>query len=68
MTVAFSTSQARLNPREDLSPYVGQWVVLRDGYVVAHDIDIDRLRERSELREDDVILPVSPSRAGYFVA
>jgi hypothetical protein len=60
--------QAALEPREDLSPYVGQWVALRDGRVIAHDLELDRLRAHPEVRDDDVIVPVSPARGGYFVA
>jgi hypothetical protein len=28
-------NQASLAPKEDLRPYAGKWIALRDGYVVA---------------------------------
>jgi hypothetical protein len=60
--------QAALEPKEDLSPYLGKWVALRSGNVVASDLSADRLRSRAEVRPTDVIVPVSRSRGGYFIA
>jgi hypothetical protein len=59
--------QQELEPKEDLAPYAGQWVALRDGYVVASDIDPGRLREHPDVRDGDVLLPVSEPEGGYFL-
>jgi hypothetical protein len=59
--------QQQLAPKEDLSPYAGQWVALRDGMVVASDIDPMRLRENPDVRGDDVIIPVGDPEGGYFL-
>lgn len=45
-------------PREDLSPYAGQWVAIRDGKVIASDLDAVALRNHTEVRSDDLLLPV----------
>ena len=50
--------QRELAPKEDLSPYAGQWVALRNGYVVASALDAVTLRKEANVREDDVLLPV----------
>lgn len=61
-------AQTELDPKVDLSPYLGEWVALRDGSVVASDTKVEKLRARVEVRESDVLMPVSPARNGYFVA
>jgi hypothetical protein len=50
--------QSELAPREDLSSYVGQWVALRAGRVIAHDIGLSALRRHPEVEEPDVVVPV----------
>ena len=64
----FNEAQEQLEPKEDLAPYAGQWVALRKGKVVASDLDPVRLREKKEVKDDDVILPVAHREGGYFVA
>ncbi len=54
---AVEREQERLAPKEDLRPYRGQWVALREGYVVASNVDPTALFDRSDLRED-MIIPV----------
>jgi hypothetical protein len=51
--------QQDLSPKEDLSPYQGEWVVLRDGYVIAHGPDPVQLRESPDVAKDDAIIKVS---------
>jgi hypothetical protein len=60
-------AQEELTPKDDLGPYKGQWVALRDGHVVAADVDPVRLRENPDVRSDDVIVPVSGFDGGYFL-
>lgn len=50
--------QAKTLPREELAPYAGQWVALRDGLVVASDIDAVALRNNPEVRDTDTLTPV----------
>lgn len=50
--------QAQTISREDLRPYAGQWVALRDGKVIASDLDAVALRNRPEVTDDDLLLPV----------
>lgn len=45
-------------PKEDLSPFVGEWVALRNGRVVDHDSDFRSLRKKPGVREDDVTVRV----------
>lgn len=54
-------------PREDLSPYAGQWVALRDGLVVASDIDAVSLRANPGVRESDTLIPVPLGGPGVFM-
>jgi hypothetical protein len=60
--------QAELEPKEDLSPYLGKWVALRVGKVIASDLSAESLRSHPEVKDTDVIVPVSRSHGGYFVA
>lgn len=50
--------QAEAMPREDLKAYAGQWVALRDGHVIARDLDGVALRGKPEVREDDLLMLV----------
>jgi hypothetical protein len=50
--------QNRAMPHEDLTPYVGRWIAVRDGKVVASDLDAVALRNHPEVRSDDEILLV----------
>lgn len=61
-------AQAELEPKEDLAPYLGKWVALRAGKVIASDLSADRLRDHPEVKATDTLVPVSRSRGGYFVA
>ena len=65
MTVA--EHQQQLAPKEDLAPYAGQWVALRDGYVVASALDAVTLRQNPEVRDDDVLVPVRRHGTGINV-
>lgn len=64
----FLRAQTELNPKEDLGPYQGRWVALRDGYVVASDLTLASLRNQSEVKETDVFMPVSRHPGGIFIA
>jgi hypothetical protein len=51
-------AQEELSPKEDLTPYVGRWVAMRDGYVVASHRRLGKLRKKSEVQEEDVLMAV----------
>lgn len=65
---SFREAQAKLDAKEDLAPYMGKWVALRSGKVVASDLGAKALRDREEVRPTDAIIPVPHTRAGYFIA
>lgn len=56
--VDIQQEQEQTLPRDDLSPYAGQWVALRDGHVIASDIDVVALRSNPEVQESDALIPV----------
>lgn len=59
--------QEKLLPTEDLTPYRGQWVALRDGRVVAHDLDSVLLRDNPAVEETDVLMPVPAHNEGVYL-
>jgi len=65
MTVA--ERQQKLAAKQDLSRYAGQWVALRDGYVIAAALDAVTLREQPGVQEDDILIPVRRHGAGVNV-
>jgi hypothetical protein len=60
-------AQERLMPHEDLSPHAGRWVALREGKVVATDIDAVALRRQPEVESTDVITFVPVARDGAYL-
>jgi hypothetical protein len=52
---------------EDLTPYAGSWVAIRDGKVVASALDSVELRDHPDVREDDLLMPVPDGATGIFV-
>jgi len=52
---------------EDLSPYEGTWVAVRDGKVVASALDARELRDRPDVHEDDLLVLVPTRGAGTFL-
>jgi hypothetical protein len=61
-------AQAQMVPKDDLTPYMGRWVALRKGRVVADADTAIALRALPEVDDSDVVVPVSRSHGGYFVA
>jgi hypothetical protein len=54
-------------PEDDLEHYTGEWVAMREGRVVAHDPDPDKLREDPAVREGDDIFPVGDPPSGFYM-
>ena len=68
MTVEeITTSQQATLSTEDLRPYAGQWVALRDGRVIEHALDPVTLRRRPGITTDDQILVVPDGDTGVFI-
>ena len=65
---SFREAQAKLDAKEDLAPYMGKWVALRGGKVIASDLSAKGLRDKPEVRPTDAIIPAPRSRAGFFIA
>jgi hypothetical protein len=64
----FERAQGAAAPKEDLSPYEGSWVALRDGRVVASDPDVGRLRENPAVHDDDVLTVVPRDHQSILIA
>lgn len=60
--MAVKEIQQDLYITDDLSPYRGSWVSIRDGKVVASALDPVELRNGPDHREDDLLVLV-PSQA-----
>lgn len=54
----FERAQDDTMPRESLAAFRGQWVVLRDGLVVAANIDAVLLYNDDPVRAGDVLVAV----------
>ena len=68
MTVTdLEQAQAELDPKEDLTPYEGQWVALREGRVIASDLDAVALRDNPAVSEDDALILVPSGGAAIFI-
>lgn len=52
---------------EDLTPYAGSWVAIRNGKVIASALDAVELRDNPEVRDDDFLMPVPDRASGVFV-
>ena len=55
-------AQREMHPKEDLSAYRGEWVLLRKGWLVAHDPDLAMLMQAPERRPGDglMFVPLHP--------
>ena len=58
-TPIFRIAQDDLEIKDDLSPYVGQWVATRRGYYVASHRDPVRLRKNPLVHPGDTFVAVS---------
>ncbi len=59
--------QEDLAIHEDLKPYAGNWVALRNGKVVASALDSVELRDKPEVLDDDVLMPVPDRTDGPYI-
>jgi hypothetical protein len=63
----FEQRQQQVHPNEDLAPYAGQWVALREGHVVASDRSGVALRDHPDVRSGDVLMPVPPASSIFIL-
>jgi hypothetical protein len=52
---------------EDLTPYAGSWVAIRDGKVIASALDSVELRNSPNVDEKDFLMPVPDRGSGTFL-
>ena len=56
---------ARLS--QNLDDYDGRWVAVRDGEVVAHAEDEERLRADPAVRDGDLLYPIGDPPSGFYL-
>jgi hypothetical protein len=64
---SFREAQAKHQPEDDLAPYMGRWVAVRDGKVVASDLSLRALCRQPEVEPSDHLMPVPRSRPGFLI-
>ena len=52
---------------ENLDPYDGRWVAMREGKVVAHALEQEELRAHPDVAEGDLLFPVGHPRTGFYM-
>jgi len=52
---------------DDLAEYDGKWVAMRDGRVVAHAEDEEKLREHPDVVDSDLLFPVGEPPSGFYL-
>jgi len=65
---SFREAQAKLDAKEDLAPYMGRWVAVRDGKVIASDLSLSALQSQEQVESSDVFIPIPRTRAGFLIA
>jgi hypothetical protein len=64
----FERAQRAAMPLMDLSEYEGEWVALRDGQVVASNLDAVALRNDAKVHGDDLLMPVPMDGHSILIA
>jgi Family of unknown function (DUF5678) len=52
---------------DDLTPYDGEWVAMRDGKVIAHAPDEEGLRADPAVRDGDDVYPIGDPATGFYM-
>jgi len=52
---------------ENLDPYDGRWVAMREGKLVAHAADEEGLRGHPAVEPADLVFPVGHPVAGFYL-
>jgi hypothetical protein len=45
---------------DDVRPYVGSWIAVREGKIIGSALDPIELRDNPAVRDDDALMPVPP--------
>jgi hypothetical protein len=53
-------------PEDDLEHYDGEWVAVRDGKVIAHDVDPEALQANPAVLPTDDVFPVGEPPSGFY--
>jgi Family of unknown function (DUF5678) len=53
-------------PEDDLEHYDGEWVAVRDGKVIAHDVDPEALQANPAVLPTDDVFPVGDPPSGFY--
>jgi len=67
MAIDVRRAQEAHQPKDDLTPYAGQWVALRHGHVGAAAFDPSQLEKIPDVLDTDEIIPVGEPGADYFL-
>lgn len=58
--------QRGLDPKEDLTAhYAGEWVILRDGHVIAHAKELGQLVNKGLISDGDAVLRVTEAPGDF---
>lgn len=52
---------------QDYDDYDGLWVAIRDGRLVASAADEQTLRRTLAVRDGDLLVPIGPPAAGFYM-
>jgi len=52
---------------QHLDEYEGEWVAVRNGFVVAHASDEETLRRDPVVRDGDLIYPIGDPPSGFYL-
>jgi len=67
MAMAVREIQGGFTVTDDLAPYRGSWVAIRDGHIIADAIDPIELRGNPAVRDDDWFLLVPSQLDGSYL-
>jgi hypothetical protein len=52
---------------DDMTPYEGSWVAIREGKVIASALNSVELRDNPDVRDDDALMPVPLAGEATFI-
>lgn len=59
--------QQELEILDDLTPFAGRWVAIRDGHVIASDEDPQRLQQDPDVRSTDTFVAVGDDSTAFYL-
>ena len=61
------STPSKIQFAENLDPYDGRWVAMRNGKVVAHAADEETLKAHPHVEEGDLAFPVGHPVTGFYM-